>query len=321
MNVPPPKPGEQADPLEDIDTRDPRAVAAIFDEAVAANFDATCRVGSIDLVEPVGVLTATGDLHDNPLHFARVLAAARLGDSTPESPRHVTLHEVIHGVTPIGVDMSHRALLRVAAIKARRAELVHTLLANHELSQIVGAGIVKDGVRVVDAFNEGVGQVFGDSAPTVLDAIARFIRSMPLALVCRAPGAGGVLCSHSLPSPGMMSKFDPAVLERGLTAEDYEPRTGSAHMMVWGRKQTPEVLITLAERWEVSLFVLGHQHAETGWELLPPNGLVLNSDHARGVVAQIDLSRPPDAGAAAMGTIPLAAADWAGGDEADRAGR
>lgn len=307
MNPKPPHPGEHTDPLDSIDTRDPRAVAVLLDAAATANFDAKCRVGSIDLIEPVGVLTATGDLHDNPLHFARVLAAARLNESTPDSPRHITLHEVIHGVSPMGVDLSHRALLRVAAVKTHHPELVHTLLANHELSQIVGAGIVKDGVRVVDAFNNGVEQVFGDAAAGVLDAVGRFIRSMPLALICRTPDAGGVLCSHSLPSPGMFDKFDPTVLERDLRSEDYEPRVGAAHMMVWGRKQTPQHLAALADRWDVSLFVLGHQHAEMGWDLLPPNCLVLNSDHARGVVAPIDLASPPTAADLAAAAIPLAA--------------
>ncbi|RMH27009.1 MAG: hypothetical protein D6693_06155 [Planctomycetota bacterium] len=294
-----------ADPLEGLDPRDADAACRLLEEAATANREASCRAGSVDLIEPRGVLIATGDLHDNPLHFARVLRLARLTDATPPAPRHVTLHEVIHGVAPAGVDLSHRALLRVAAVKRRYPEQAHTLLANHELAQIVGAGIVKDGVRVVDAFNEGVERVFGDAAGRVLRAIGTFIRSMPLALIARLGDGRGVLCAHSLPSPGVMGRFDPGVLERDLTEADYEPRTGSAHLMVWGRGQTPEQLGVLAERWGVSLFVLGHQHAEAGWDLLPPNGLILNSDHARGVVATVDLADPPAPADLAAALIPI----------------
>lgn len=293
------------DPLEHVNTQDAGAVAEVFADAARANREAACRVGSIDLVEPRGVLIATGDLHDNPLHFARVLQLARLDAATAEAPRHVTLHEVIHGESPLGMDFSYRALLRVAAVKREHPEFAHTLLANHELSQIVGAGIVKDGVRVVDAFNEGVEHVFGDDAARVLDAIGDFIRSMPLALVSRTADGRGVLCAHSLPSPGMMEKFDATVLERELIESDYEPRVGAAHQMVWGRKQTSEQLASLAARWRVSLFLLGHQKAENGWEIMAPNAVILNSDHARGVALRIDLSDPPSPMEAVGSLAPL----------------
>lgn len=294
------------DPLEPFDTRNPRIVESLFLEASEANHDALCRAGSIDLLPARGTLLATGDLHDNPLHFARVLQLARLDAATPERPRHVTLHEVIHGASAMGIDFSHRALLRVAALKRAYPECVHTLLANHELSQIVGAGILKDGVRVVDAFNAGVEHVYAEEAPRVLLAIESFIRSMPIALVSRTEDGLGVLCAHSLPSPAMMSRFDPDVLERGLMETDYEPRAGAAHLIVWGRGHTPEQLDSLARRWNVSLFILGHQHAETGWTFLPPNTIVLSSDHTRGVALPIDLASPPAALEAVLDIEPLA---------------
>lgn len=295
------------DPLERIDARDPQQAAALLREAAQANLEADCRRGSVDVAAPSGTLLATGDLHDNPLHFARVVRLARL-DEESGGPRRVTLHEVIHSDRLMaGVDMSHRALLRVAALKVAHPERVHTILANHELSQIVGSGIVKDGVRVVDAFNAGVEQVYADAAGEVQDAVGEFIRSMPLALVSRGEG-GGVLCAHSLPGPEVMERFDPGVLDRPLTEEDYTPRRGSAHLMVWGRGQTPEQLLRLAQAWDVSLFVLGHQKAETGAMALPPNAVVLNSDHERGVALSIDLAAPPTAEEAVWSTTPLAGA-------------
>ncbi len=301
---------EWTDPLSEFDTRNAAEVARVFDDACAANRDANCRDGSIDRIGANGLLLATGDLHDNPVHFARVVALAGLPGTDDRDPHHVTLHEVIHADQLVGgVDLSHRALLRVAALKVKDPEEVHTLLANHELSQIVGAGIVKDGVRVAETFNDGVDYVFSDDAPMVIEAIARFVRSMPLALYAeQAKGhAGGVLCAHSLPGPEMMDRFDPGVLERDLTEDDYIPRRGSAHLMVWGRRHTPEQLAELAERWSVELFVLGHEHAETGWRLLEPNAIVLNSDHEHGVVLPIHLDDPPKPNDVAKHVRPLSA--------------
>lgn len=294
-----------ADPLEGVDTRDPDAVVGLLTEAAQANRDAACRRGSIDAVPARGALLATGDIHDNPLHLARVMRLARLGAHTDAEPRHVILHEVIHPDHLVGgVDTSHRALLRVAAIKLAHPEQAHTLLANHELSQVVGAGIIKDGVRVVDAFNEGVALIFHDHAQRVQQAIEAFIRSMPLAL--RSEGdAANVLCAHSLPAPEAMARFDPGVLEREICEDDYTPLRGSAHLMVWGRRQTPEQLESLADRWGVGLFLLGHQKADTGAALLPPNAVILNSDHERGVALPVDLADPPSAPDALWSVIPL----------------
>lgn len=281
-----------------LDLRSAQAVAGVFRAAAAAGLNAKCRVRSIDSIEPRGVILATGDLHDNPIHFARVLEEARLGEDSDESPRHLTLHELIHGDRLInGMDLSHRVLARAAALKAAMPERVHVLLANHELSQIVGSGVVKDGVRMVDAFNEGVEYAFGSGAEDVHAAIAEFIRSLPLALVSgRALGTEapqGVLFAHSLPGPELMDRFDVGVLDRPLTEEDYTPRKGSAHIMVWGRRHEPEQLVELAKRWGVSRFVLGHEKAPEGWLAVEPNAVVLNSDHEKGVALRIDLGALP----------------------------
>lgn len=191
-----------------------------------------------------------------------------------------------------GMDFSYRALARVASLKADHPELVHTLLANHELSQIIGAGIIKDGVRVVEAFNEGVNYIFGSGADKVNAAIEDFVFSMPIALRC-VSNAGDILCAHSLPGIGMMNKFDPSVIERDLTEDDYMPRRGSAHLMVWGRGYDSEQLEDLVERWGINMFILGHEHVTGGVQLVEPNAIILNSDHNEGVYLPIDLENPP----------------------------
>lgn len=329
-----------------LDLQDPSAVRAALLAGAEANRSAACRRGSIDLITAPGTLIATGDLHDNPLHLARLVRAAGMdgerhegseaqrhegssatssgvehthesGDSVPSclrasvpaAPTHLLLHEIIHSDRLInGMDFSYRALARVAALKADFPERVHTLLANHELAQVMGAGIIKDGVKVVEAFNEGVEYAFGDDAAAVQEAIREFILSMPLALRCVCPPPhGDILCAHSLPGAALMERFDPSVLSRDLTSEDYEPRRGAAHLMVWGRGYDAEQIEDLVERWGINLFILGHEKAENGVRFVPPCAIVLNSDHERGVYLPIDLSNPPRAEEAVGMVVPLAA--------------
>ncbi len=296
--------------FEQLDLRSAAATIGALESGTAANRTAPCRTGSIDHVRarPGDHLVATGDLHDNPLHLARLVKAAGLGGDDPAAAKsHLTLHEVIHGGRLVNdMDFSFRALVRVAALKGAHPEHVHVLLANHELSQIVGAGIVKDGLNVVQAFNEAVQYAYADEAPGVLAAIAAFIRSMPLALRCTPPDSRpGVLAAHSLPAPELMDRFDPGVLERDLAEDDYQPRRGSAHLMVWGRGHTPDQLRALADRWRVSLFVLGHEKADSGSLFIEPNTVVLNSDHEHGVMLPIDLRSLPIAADAIQLCRPL----------------
>ncbi len=309
-------------------------VIDLFREAARASREAGCRQGSIEVIEAPGILLATGDLHDNPFHLNRLVElgglggeseTARQGDSETggqegretgedagalggDSPvslsrsiadrclPHVTFHEVIHSDRLLnGLDLSYRALARIAELKVGAPERVHPLLANHELAQIVGAGIVKDGVKCVEAFNDGLGYVFGDDWEGVSEALGEFIRAMPLALRCRTP-TGDILCAHSLPATGSMGRFDTTILSRELTEADYVPRVGSAHLMVWGRGYDAEQLEDLVERWGVNLFVLGHEKADDGYLIIPPCAVVLNSDHERGVYLPIDLDHPPSLG-------------------------
>lgn len=287
----------------------------------SANRFASCRVGSIDRITPPGLLIATGDLHDNPDNFERLIELARLGgvageDGSPDDHAHewphITLHEIIHPERLInGLDFSYRSLARVADLKSAHPERVHVLLANHELAQMVGAGIVKNGVMVVEAFNEGVEYAFGSRANDVLAAVRVFVRSMPLALRCVTP-RGDVLCAHSLPGPAMMARFDASILDRELEEGDYAPRQGSAHMMVWGRGYDHDQIEDLVERWGVNMFVLGHEKAENGVLFIPPAALVINSDHERGVYLPIDLLDPPraDQAAAIVQRLSPTAREW-----------
>ncbi len=276
-----------------------------------ANLQASCRHGAMDVIAAPGELIATGDLHDNPVHYARLLelASMREGgepDGSEGNARHLTIHEIIHGDRLInGMDLSYRMLARVAALKAAYPEHLHVLLGNHELAQMLKSGIMKDGVRNVEAFDAGVEYVFGSDTERIEAAINAFVRSMPLALKVQTP-RGDILCAHSLPPAAAMGKFDISVLARDLTDDDYTPRQGAAHLMVWGRGYDAEGLEDLVEAWGVYLFVLGHEKATEGSKFVPPNALVLNSDHEKGVYLPLDMAHPPRPDEAEKLVRPLA---------------
>lgn len=293
--------------LQTTDLRDPVAVCAALHAGARANLEAPCRDRSIDRVAAPALLVATGDLHDNPLHLARLVSAAALESDDSAAWRHLTLHELIHSDRLVnGMDFSFRVLARVAALKAARPGHVHVLLANHELAQLTGSEVAKDGIRFVAAFDEALDFAFGDEAAAVREAVKDFIRSMPIALRLGCAG-GDVLCAHSLPGPERMDRFDHSILDRDLVDDDYLPRTGSAHFMVWGRNQPQELVEALAAKWGVSIFLLGHEKAETGALALASKAVVLNSDHDRGVYAVIDTRKPVTADDVLRSVRPLAA--------------
>ncbi len=264
------------------------AVIDLFDRAAAANLESPQRRGATVHLPAdkalAGRLVMTGDLHDNGLNFQRLLKYAAL-DRSPGN--HLVLHEIVHGrYTVNGRDMSVRMLAGVASLKLAYPNQVHVLQANHDLSQARGEMILKAGHSVTEAFNDGLGFLYGDDWEKVAGAIKRFVYSYPLALRC----PNGILCSHSLPSPGRMETFDPSVLNRVPTEADLASG-GSAHLLVWGRHQTAAQTASLAKTWGVELFVTGHQPAEMGHEVVEPRLLILASDHEHGVALPIDPQR------------------------------
>jgi len=260
------------------------------------------------------MLIAGGDLHDNPRHLEALRRLAKLdrspprGAVEPDPQRHLVVHELIHGGRLVdGVDLSHRMLLRVSELQLLHTDRVHVLLANHELAQLVRRGVSKGAGDSVELFQAGLDYVFGGGADMVEQAIDEFIRALPLTLRSEADAEGrSVLCAHSLPSPAALRHIDDAFFGRPLEAADYAAPAGAAYLCTWGRELPPDHLAEMARRLGVTLLCLGHQHAETGVELLAPNTLIINSDHERAAAVPIDLANIPDAADAAMSALPLA---------------
>jgi len=287
-------------PGSDLDLTDGPAVAKLLRQTAAANRDDPARRGCTAHVPARGRLLATGDLHDNTLALQRVIKYAKL-DKSPDN--RVVLHEIVHGPSRLnGMDLSIRTLARACAVKLAYPQQVYMLLSNHELAQRRQEHVFKDGGSDVDAFNDGLGHLYGDDADDVHAAFDEYVDSQLLAVRCD----NGVMCAHSLPSPRKIEVFDKGILDRELTQEDYAPE-GSANLMVWGRHQNAKIANELAEDWGVDTFVLGHQSAEMGWRDLADNIVILNSDHNHGAALPVDLTARMDRDELMQYAVPLGA--------------
>jgi len=283
-----------------LDLNDASVVIDRLHRAAEANVNSPFLQGSTCVLPGEGSLLMTGDLHDNGLNLMRIAHLAQLDAG---EDHHVALHEIIHGPQRVnGRDYSIRTLVRVADLKVRYPKQVHILQSNHELAQLGGEGISKDGVNVVDHFNAGVEFLYPDDCDDVFDAVEAYVRSLHLAIRCPK----GLLCSHSLPAPADVESFDTAVLYRTLSRGDLG-FNGDAYNMVWGRNQSDALMNHLAAAWHTRLFICGHQPAEDGYERWGNRMLILASDHEKGVAVKIDLAQKyEDINAIIQQIIPLA---------------
>ncbi len=283
----------------ELDMRDARAVADLFQKAEQANLQTPGLSGAVVDLPDTGKLLLTGDLHDNTQNYQRLVKLAGL-DNRPDN--RIVLHEVIHGPDLVnGMDLSIRMLARVAALKCRYPDQVYVLQSNHELAQLRGEGILKEGRDTVESFDGGIDFLFGQDADTVREAMNGYLRSLLLAVRC----ANGVFTSHSIPSNSRLKRFDTAVIDRIPADQDLSEK-GDVYHMVWGRNQSQATADTLAEAWGCRQFVMGHQPAEMGFEPLRDTMLVLASDHNHGVALPIDLSRAYDQEELIESIVPLA---------------
>jgi hypothetical protein len=232
-----------------------------------------------------GEVWMTGDIHDHRSNFNKLLHAANLADNPN---RHLILHELIHGeyYDANGAEDSWQTLLAAAALKCDFPGQVHFMLANHDLAQIHGEGILKGGQSVCEAFTKAVRRDFPDDFASVNVAITEFLLSFPLAVRT----ASGMFFCHSLPSESQVPEFDYTVFDRDLTGEDYRRRTGPVYQLIWGRNITPNGAGMFAREVNGRLIVTGHQPQETGFLVNGEHHLIIASDHSQGVYIPIDLA-------------------------------
>ncbi len=255
-------------------------------DTVVENFSAATDENKLSSLRSFQVVTLppdcevwmTGDMHDHRTNFSKFVGAAKLVDN-PQ--RHIVLHELIHGdhFDAGGAEDSWITLHAAAELKAQFPNQVHFLLANHDLAQIYGEGIMKSGLSVCEAFYKGLKRDFPDGYHKVNIAITEFLLSLPLAIRC----PNGLLFCHSLPTDAQIASYDFTVFDRELTGADYKRRTGPVYQLIWGRNVTPAGVDLFAEKMNAKLIITGHQPQEMGYAVNGEKHIIIASDHNQGV--------------------------------------
>ena len=272
----------------------PHPVAKTFLDAAELISRDQARSGNCLHLAAGEQIVFTGDIHGHRANLAKIIAYA---DLAAHPDRRLVLQEIIHGGPALALpasaafgqapearaDRSVEVMLRAARLKLSYPGQVFFLMGNHDVAQFAGGEITKEGQGVCKAFDAGLEAMFGLEAPEVRSAVNEMLRSLPLAGRCQ----GGAFLSHSLPSPNRMPLVDWDVLQRPYRPEDF-PRGGSVYEWTWGRGYTREQLDQLAARLEAKLFLLGHQHIDTGYEIQLDRVVVLASNHAHGAVMVFD---------------------------------
>ena len=264
-------------------------VIETFGTATEENQISNLREHQVVNLPSDGEVWVAGDIHDHTRNFEKFVRAADLANN-PQ--RHVVLQELIHGdkIDAGGAEGSWEILYKAAELKCDFSGQVHFLLANHDLAQIHGEGIMKGGVGVCEAFNAGVKRDFGDRHAVVTVALAEFLLSLPLAV--RAPN--GLFMCHSLPTDDQLKSFDYSIFNRPLAGPDYKRRTGPVYQLVWGRKTSPAGIAEFADKVGAKLLIVGHQPQESGYAVVGDRMLIIASDHNQGVFVTADLSEDYD---------------------------
>jgi len=264
----------------------PSAAAEIFRQAATINLTDQRRRGNCVQLGPGTEVIVTGDIHGNRPNLTKIINYAALAQN-PD--RRLVLQELTHGpIDPAaGHDRSIELVLRAARLKLQYPHQTLFVMANHDLAQVTGSEIVKNGRGVCRAFAEGVKFAFEDEGQEVLDAVIEFLRSLPLAVAC----PNGVLISHSLPDPGKMDEATIGVLHRPSRQDDLA-RGGAVYQWLWGRGQTDQQLKDLGQRLGVSFFVLGHRRMDAGYEVFGERAVAISSDDQAGCVLHFSTDAP-----------------------------
>ena len=250
------------------------------------NKDDPRREGNVVNLEYDCDVVLVGDLHGNRKGLNNAIAYA---DLDHHSQRRLILQEMVHGPIDVrsGQDRSVELLVRAARLKISHPEQTLFVLANHDIAQVTGNEICKDGRRVCQDFSAGVQYAFGDAAPEIEEAINEFFLSQPLAIRC--PNA--VMITHSLPSPTRTPPDFMTILHRPYVQDDL--RRGQAlYEWVWGRSHTETQLNELAKQLDVRFFLLGHRHTPGGIEIIAPNAVTIASDHEHGRIVHFNVDEP-----------------------------
>jgi hypothetical protein len=240
---------------------DPQKLLATIQKATALMRSTPGRTGSVIALDDAEDVMVVGDLHGNLPAFRLALIAASL-DRHPK--RHLVLQELVHETAkydPDHPDRSHRLVDLVAALKCQYPDRVHLILGNHELSELTGRIIGKDGQTLNLRFRQGIERAYGPRTQDIYQSYLGLFAALPLAV--RTPNR--VFICHTLPDARYLETLDLGLLQADDWPEESKKRGGTIYALTWGRDTTPETADRFATMVDAELFITGHQPCDAGF--------------------------------------------------------
>jgi hypothetical protein len=269
-----------------LDGPDPQRVAKIVRKAAFHLRAFPGRIGNRIDLDADEILIA-GDLHGHIGNFRHVVAAAELA---ARKRRVLVLQEFVHGPGRYanGGDNSHRVLDLAASLVCQFPEQVVLLPGNHEVSELTGRQIAKDGVGLNDLFARGLDHCYGAGAEDVRAAYLELFRSMPLAVVT----PNRLMAVHTLPAGKHLDDFDPGILQRHGLPLDQAERGGSLYALLWGRDVSESNSERVAKLLDVDWFVTGHITCENGFDFPNSRQLIVDCHAAPSAFVLLSATEP-----------------------------
>jgi hypothetical protein len=148
-----------------------------------------------------------------------------------------------------------------AAMKCHWPERVHLILGNHELSELTGRVIGKDGETLNAKFRQGIDTAYGGSAGEVFDAYKGLFAALPLAV--RTPNR--VFMCHTIPDESDLDSLDLELLKADVWPAEAMKRRGTIYALTWGRDTSAETVDRFAAMVDADWFITGHQPCDEGF--------------------------------------------------------
>ncbi len=240
---------------------DPQKILVTVRKAADLMRSTPGRSGSVITISDADEVMVVGDLHGNVPAFRQALAIAAL-DRHPR--RHLVLQELVHEIHKYDddrPDRSHRLVDLVAALKCQYPQQVHLILGNHELSELTGRIIGKDGYALNLRFRQGIELAYGGRTHEIYDAYLALFAALPLAV--RTPNR--VFICHTLPDARYLDGLDLVLLQADQWPPEAMKRGGTIYALTWGRDTTPETADRFAAMVDADWFVTGHQPCDEGF--------------------------------------------------------
>jgi len=240
---------------------DPQKLLTTIRRAVELLRATPGRAGGVITLARAAEVMVVGDLHGNLRAFRKALVAADLDRATG---RHLVLQELIHG--PLMYpddkgDRSHQLLDVFAALKCQYPGRVHLILGNHELSELTGRTIGKEGEALNDRFRLGIQTAYGASADLIYESYKLLFAALPLAVRT----SNRVYVCHTIPDGEDLDSLDLGLLAADEWPPDATKRGGTIYALTWGRDTSPETADRFAAMVNADFFVTGHQPCDEGF--------------------------------------------------------